>query len=49
VSVAPASEAGPDDSAPSLVPVIPAASAPPVDAFVKAVQTDIDEDSSKHR
>lgn len=42
-------EPDPDDSAQSLVPVIPAASAPPVDPFVKAVQTDIDEDSSKRR
>jgi hypothetical protein len=48
-SAAQASEPDPDDSAPSLVPVIPAASAPPVDPFVKAVQSDIDEENSKHR
>jgi hypothetical protein len=48
-SAAQASEPDPDDSAQSLVPVIPAASAPPVDPFVKAVQSDIDEENSKHR
>jgi len=48
-SAAQASEPDPDDSAPSLVPVIPAASAPPVDPFVQAVQSDIDEENSKHR
>lgn len=35
-----------DDSAASLVPVIPVTPAPTVDPFVKAVQSDIDEDSS---
>ena len=48
-SAAQASEPDPDDSAPSLVPVIPAASAPAVDPFVKAVQSDIDKENSKHR
>jgi hypothetical protein len=49
-SSAAAAEPAPDDSAASLIPVIPAATAaPPVDPFVKAVQTDIDEDTSKHR
>jgi len=48
-SAAQAPEPDPDDSAPSLVPVIPAASAPPVDPFVKAVQSDIDEENSKRR
>jgi hypothetical protein len=49
-SSAPSAEPAPEDSAASLVPVIPAATAPPpVDPFVKAVQTDIDEDTSKHR
>ncbi len=45
-----AAEPASDDTATSLVPVIPAATvAAPVDPFVKAVQTDIDEDNSKHR
>jgi len=49
-SAAPASDPAPEDTATSLVPVIPTATAPPpVDPFVKAVQTDIDEDTSKHR
>jgi len=45
-----AAEPASDDSATSLIPVIPAATAAaPVDPFVKAVQTDIEEDTSKHR
>ena len=39
----------PEDSAPSLVPVIPAAPKPTVDPFVRAVQQDIEEDQSQGR
>jgi hypothetical protein len=44
-SAAQVAESDTDDSAPSLVPVIPAASAPPpVDPLLKAIQTAVDED-----
>jgi hypothetical protein len=44
-----ASDPAPDDSAPSLIPVIPAAPKPTVDPFVRAVQQDIQEDESQGR
>jgi hypothetical protein len=39
-----AQAAAPDDSAPSLVPVIPASAPPAGDPLVKAVQNDIEEE-----
>jgi hypothetical protein len=39
--------AAPDDSAPSLVPVIPASAPPAADPLVKAVQNDIEEEQKE--
>jgi hypothetical protein len=44
-----ASAPAPEDTAPSLVPVIPPAPKPTVDPFVRAVQQDIQEDQSQGR
>jgi hypothetical protein len=40
---------GQDDSAPSLVPVIPASAPADPDPLVKAVQHDIDEEQKSHQ